>query len=185
MNQPLCLILEHMETWRLILVAFALAGLIGCESGERADNVAIAIVDVNAVARALGRDDVIEQRIVSANQQLTSQLLEVAQSLQQQLEALQQTAGDDDEARQQLAQATVKANQQLKQTQRAAQKQLEQYRAGVVSEFLNEVRPHAAEIARERGARLVLTAAANLLWFDATVDITDEVIAALRARGSD
>jgi Skp family chaperone for outer membrane proteins len=31
----------------------------------------------------------------------------------------------------------------------------------------------------------VLTAAANLLWFDATVDITDEVIAALRARGSD
>ena len=31
------------------------------------------------------------------------------------------------------------------------------------------------------GLQLVLTAAANLLWFDATVDITDEVIAALRA----
>ncbi|MEJ2133168.1 MAG: hypothetical protein P8Y95_16445, partial [Gammaproteobacteria bacterium] len=57
-------------------------------------------------------------------------------------------------------------------------------RAGVVSEFLNDVRPHAAEIAAARGAKLVLTAATNMIWFDASIDITDEVIAAMRARAS-
>ena len=175
--------MRHPFAVRYTLAVLAIAGLMACDGSTHADD-GVAIVDVNAVARALGRDDVIEQRIVSANQQLTSQLLQVAQSLQQQLEALQQDAGQDEEARQQLAQATVKANQQLKQTQRAAQQQLEQYRAGVVSEFLGEVRPHAAEIARQRGAKLVLTAAANLIWFDAIVDITDEVIAAMRARAN-
>lgn len=161
-----------------LITALLVAGLVGC-SGAGSSG-AVAMVDVNAVARALGRDDVIEQQIQSANHQLTTQLLQVAQSLQQQLEAQQQSAGEDEAAREQLAQATAKANQQLKKSQRAAQQQLDKYRAGVVGAFLNEVRPHAEEIARARHVRLVLTAS-SILWFDPAIDITDEVIAAMRA----
>lgn len=167
--------------WRWIC-AFSFVGLLGCGTAD--PGAGVAMVDVNAVARALGRDDVIEQRIETANRELTTQLLQVAQSLQQQLAAMEDDAGEDEAGRAQLAEATAKANRELQQTQRAARQQLQRYRAGVVSEFLNEVRPHAAEIAAARGAKLVLTAATNMIWFDASIDITDEVIAAMRARAS-
>ena len=167
------------------LVAFALFAFViaGCDQldGGRSD---VAVIDLDAVARALGRDEVIAQQINRANQQLSSQLGEVAKDLQQQLQEEREkyeVVGDEAEA--ELEQKTAVANQRLQQTQRLAQQRASEFRTAVINEFRNELQPYASEIARERGASAVITVATPMLWFDAEVDITDEVIAAMRKAG--
>ncbi len=160
-----------------------LAFLAGCEpqGGGRA---AVAIIDLDAVARALGRDDVIAQQINQANQQLAGQLGQVATSLQQQVQARRdeyEVIGD--EAEQELQQLTAVANQRLQQTQQLAQQRSAQFRQAVINSFRNEVTPYAQKIATERGAVAVVTVATPMLWFDSNADITDEVIAEMRAAG--
>ena len=167
------------------LVAFALFALVvaGCDQldGGRSD---VAVIDLDAVARALGRDEVIAQQINQANQQLSSQLGEVAKNLQQQLQDEREKyeiVGDEAEA--ELEQKTAVANQRLQQTQRLAQQRASEFRKAVINEFRDEVQPYASEIARERSVVAVVTVATPMLWFDAEVDITDEVIAAMRKAG--
>lgn len=173
------------EVRRFLTVAgiACLALLAGCEpqGGGRA---AVAIIDLDAVARALGRDDVIAQQINIANQQLAGQLGQVATNLQQQVQARRDEYDViGDEAEQELQQLTAVANQRLQQTQQLAQQRSAQFRQAVINSFRNEVTPYAQKIATERGAVAVVTVATPMLWFDANADITDEVIAAMRAAG--
>jgi Skp family chaperone for outer membrane proteins len=172
-----------MKTVRLLVIGLFALAVTGCDQlgGGRSG---VAVIDLDAVGRALGRDEVIAQQINQANQQLTSQLGQVAQDLQQQLEEEREkyeVVGD--EARAELDQKTAVANQRLQQTQRLAQQRAQEFRTAVINEFRNEVQPYASEIARERGAVAVVTVATPMLWFDAEVDITDEVIAAMRKAG--
>ena len=154
----------------------------GCQPQGGAAGVAI--IDLDAVARALGRDDVIAQQINVANQQLAGQLGQVATNLQQQVQARRdeyEVIGD--EAEQELQQLTAVANQRLQQTQQLAQQRSAQFRQAVINSFRNEVTPYASEIAASRGAVAVVTVATPMLWFDSQADITDEVIAKMREAG--
>ena len=175
-----------MKAVRKILAVAGIASLAllaGCEpqGGGRA---AVAIIDLDAVARALGRDDVIAQQINIANQQLAGQLGQVATDLQQQVQARRDEYDViGDEAQQELEQLTAVANQRLQQTQQLAQQRSAQFQQAVINAFRNEVSPYASQIATERGAVAVITVATPMLWFDSNADITDEVIAAMRAAG--
>jgi Skp family chaperone for outer membrane proteins len=144
----------------------------------------IAIIDLDAVARALGRDEVIAQQVNQANQQLTSQLQEIAQSLQaeidQEREALQ-VVSDEQEA--ELARKAQEANQRLAQTRQLAQQRAQEFRQAVINNFRNEVQPYAEEVATKRGAKAILTVAAPMIWYDNKVDITGDVIAKMREAG--
>lgn len=167
----------------MLLLAILLMGVAGCDqlAGKRA---AVAVIDLDAVARALGRDDVITQRINDANQQLTTQLGQVAQNLQQQLaEAREKYPVVGDEAEAELQQKAAAATAQLQQTQRLAQQRSAQFRTAVINEFREEVQPFAAELAERRGAVAIMTVAAPMLWFDPAVDITGDVISAMRQAG--
>ena len=155
----------------------------GCQPQGGAAGVAI--IDLDAIARALGRDDVIAQQINVANQQLAGQLGQVATNLQQQVQARRdeyEVIGD--EAEQELQELTAVANQRLQQTQQLAQQRSAQFRQAVINSFRNEVTPYASKIASARGAVAVVTVATPMLWFDAKADITDEVIAAMREAGA-
>lgn len=155
----------------------------GCQPQGGAAGVAI--IDLDAIARALGRDDVIAQQINVANQQLAGQLGQVATNLQQQVQARRdeyEVIGD--EAEQELQELTAVANQRLQQTQQLAQQRSAQFRQAVINSFRSEVTPYASEIASARGAVAVVTVATPMLWFDAKADITDEVIAAMREAGA-
>lgn len=175
-----------MNPARRVLSAVAIASLMllaGCEP-QGGDRAALAIIDLDAVARALGRDDVIAQQINQANQQLAGELGQVATNLQQQVQARREefeVIGD--EAEEELQQLTAVANQRLQQTQQLAQQRSAQFRQAVINSFRNEVTPYAQQIASERGAVAVLTVATPMLWFDSDVDITDEVIAEMRRAG--
>jgi len=53
---------------------------------------------------------------------------------------------------------------------------------GLLMEWRQKLQPIAQAIANDKGASIVLVSSPSLIWFDATVDITDEVIAKLRAQ---
>ena len=175
-----------MKAVRKILAVAGIASLAllaGCEP-QGSSRAAVAIIDLDAVARALGRDDVIAQQINIANQQLAGQLGQVATDLQQQVQARRDEYDViGDEAQQELEQLTAVANQRLQQTQQLAQQRSAQFQQAVINAFRNEVSPYASQIATERGAVAVITVATPMLWFDSNADITDEVIAAMRAAG--
>ena len=167
------------------LVAFLLFALVvaGCDQvdGGRSD---VAVIDLQAVIRALGGEEVLAQQINQANRQISHQLGDVKKGLQRQLQEEREKyeiIGDEAEA--ELEEKAAVANQRLQQTRRVAQQRASEFRTAVIEEFRDKVQPYASEIARERGAVLVVTAATSMLWFDAEVDITDEVIAAMRKAG--
>lgn len=171
--------MKFVRTFGLALAALLLAG---CD--QLGGKPSVAVIDLDAVARALNRDDVIVQQINSANQQLGAQLGQVATNLQQQLqEEVEKYEVMGDEAQAELQQKTAVANQQLQQTQRLAQVRAAQFRQAVIQQFRNEVQPYASAVAKKNGAAVIITVATPMLWWEPAVDITDEVIADMRAAG--
>ena len=54
----------------------------------------------------------------------------------------------------------------------------------MILRFRRDVAEIAQEIANRAGSKLVLVSNYETIWFDPTADITDEVIAVMRARGT-
>ncbi len=74
------------------------------------------------------------------------------------------------------------AQQQINGAQAQAQTQANRFEQQLIEEFRNELQPLVETIAHEKGIQNVLTSDAYIFWFDPESDITDEVIAAWRAR---
>lgn len=173
-----------MKWLAYVLFAVLVVTAAGCEEFDRRSSVAV--IDLDQVARALGRDDVIAQQINQATQQLSAQLTEVARTLQQELEEERgryEVIGD--EAEKELEEKTAAANLRLQQTQALAQQRAAEFRQSVINNFRAEVQPYASEAAKSRGAKAVITVATPMIWFDSRVDITEDVIAKMRDAGLD
>jgi Skp family chaperone for outer membrane proteins len=160
-----------------------LAGLTACQGGGDAQSP-IAVVDLDAVAQSIGRDDVIEQQLATANQQLVSEVNQLAAKLQTELDAhkarLETERGEDAET--QLAELALRANQQLEETKLLAQARSAQVQTALIQQFQTEVKPTVADVARRHGARLAVSTASGLVWFEPNLDITGQVIAELRSK---
>jgi Skp family chaperone for outer membrane proteins len=144
----------------------------------------VVIIDLTAVAKATGQDEVIRLKAEAARDELTVQLQQLIQGLEQQLADERAKMGDNPspEQAQVFQQLNIQARGQLTDAQAQAQAQATQIEQALVAEFRDSVSPLAEEIARGMGASAVLAADPYLFWFDPAVDITDEVIAAWRAR---
>lgn len=145
------------------------------------------VVDLVAVAKALGRDEVMERQLQQARANLNAQLQAIGADLQEQLEEERERleqAGNED-APKRLEALTREANLQLRQTRLAANQRAQAYRNELVRSFQEDVRAVARQIAKGRGAQSVVSANAGMLWFDPETDITDEVIADMRARSQE
>lgn len=143
------------------------------------------VVDLAAVARALGRDDVMTQKLDQARNTLNTQLLKIGEDLEQQLkqkkDELEKASKKDKPAgEKELGEMTRKANAQLKQTQQLARQKASTFRDKLIQDFREEVMDAAGGIAENRGASSVVAAGAHLLWYDSRNDITDEVIGVMR-----
>ena len=145
----------------------------------------VAVLDLGAVAKALGRDEVFKEQMESARQQLRQQLEEFSSGLQGQLREEQSKLGEapTPEQQQELRQKLVQAQRQVQQSQILARQKAAEFQTGLALQFRNEVQPLAAEVARSKGASTVLLSN-TLMWFEPAVDITGEVIDKLRAAGS-
>lgn len=146
---------------------------------------AVAVIDMAAVAKALGRDEVAKQQLEAANQQLRQQLTDVSAGLQEKLREEQSKLGEapTPEDQQKLKRLAAEAQRQLQQSQAVARQRSVQFQNQLAGKFRAEVQPVAAEVASRHGASTVLMAN-TLLWFEPAVDITGAVIDALRAKGA-
>jgi Skp family chaperone for outer membrane proteins len=141
------------------------------------------IVDLGAIAKASGQEQAMQTQAQTAREELNAQLVETAKNLEQQIVEERANAGDapTQEQELQLQQMAQQAQQQYGQLQAEAQQQAQQFEINLVLEFREKIKPFAEKIARSRSASVVLLADQVVFWIDPVVDITGDVIAAIRA----
>jgi Skp family chaperone for outer membrane proteins len=164
------------------LVAVFVATVFLAACGQKGSNVAV--MDLGAILKASGQDEVIRVKAEAARNELQAQLQQVAANLDQQLAAEAEKVGDNPtaEQEQQLQQMNMNARNQLMQMQQQAQQQANQLELSLFEEFKNSIGTLTEQIAKDKGANVILAQDNYLFWFDPAADITDEVIAALRAQ---
>jgi len=180
-----------MSFTRFLLLLLSITLLSGCYAP---DTSALAkqplLVDLTVIARALGRDKEINTKLEEARTSLNSQLNQISSSLETQLkekksEFDESNKGKKEEAiaasNQELQQLAVQAQLQLKQKQQLAEQKATIFRAQLLNDFRKEVADVAQQVAKKRGAITVLTVNADYLWYDSSIDITDEVIGIMRS----
>jgi Skp family chaperone for outer membrane proteins len=163
-------------------VVLAAAAVAGCD--RLPGGPGTLVVDLTAVAKATGQDVAMQKKMDDSRAELTAQLQEIAANLEKELNEQREKLGDSptDAEQQELQQKITAAQQQYSQTQAAAQQQVQQFEAGVVLQYRESLQPILRDIATARGASVVRLADTAILWFDPAVDITAEVIAAVRAQ---
>lgn len=175
-----------MNCLRIVILSISLLLLTACEYlGLPAEN-SILIVDLNAIAKATGRQEIMQKELEFANLKLSEQLKLVASKLEDNITEEKDKLGDSpsEDQKQQLTQLVTQAQKQLLDTKNLAVQQSTNFRSELVLRFRNEVGEIAQKIARRSGGKLVLVSNHETIWFDPTADITDEVIAVIRANDS-
>lgn len=170
----------------LLLTVCASVLVSGCELPVLPKNMTSAndtvVIDLDAIAAALGRDAALREQLSNANQQLGTQVSELAQGLKGKLEAEKEKLGEtpSDEAQADFRRLAAQAQLQLRRGQATARQRAQQFQLQLVSKFRAEVVPFAQAIASNQGARVVVMKS-TALWFDPSADITQAVIDAMRA----
>jgi Skp family chaperone for outer membrane proteins len=161
--------------------------LIGCTQSDDADNLAVVVIDLEAVATAIGQDVVIQEQLEAARNDLNTQLENMAAELETMLEEekAKLDAAPGPAQQEAFEQIQLEAQQKFAQAQAEAQQEAQRYQAGLLNEFHQQVKPVAAQIAAKYGARITFLANPSALWFDASAEITEEVIAVLQAQIAD
>ena len=164
------------------LLLFIFMTLTGCDKFQSSPDTVI--LDLDAIAKATGQADIIKQQIDNANRDLNSQLNDISNALNEELAAEKKKIGNkpSKSEKQNLQQLTQQANQKMQQAKSLASQKSQQYQAALIQQLRQQVSPIAENIARQRGANVVLTANNSLMWFNPVVDITDEIIAEMRAQ---
>lgn len=173
-----------MKTFNVVFATLACLAIAGCDQLTKPSNGPVAVVDLDAVAQKLGKDkqivQLIEQRQVSLNEQLSA----TQNSLIQQLNQKKSEFGElSDEETKQLVQLKNQANNIIATTRTQAQSNLSSFQQEVVNRFRTEVKPLVMELATKKGCRMVLSKNDSVVFaFDSTVDLTDEVVATMKSK---
>jgi len=169
-----------------IILLFLAITLSGCDNSQKT-----VILDLDAIANATGQAATIKQQIEMANQELNAQLKTISIQLNEQLESEKKKMGPQKSGKniskndkQNMEQLTLQANKQMQQAKAIANQKSQQYRASLVQKLRQQVSPIAETIARDRGADIVVIATSTMMWFNPDIDITDEVIAEMRANAA-
>ncbi|WLD11970.1 OmpH family outer membrane protein [Planctellipticum variicoloris] len=180
-------------------VMLALSGaamwLSGCGNQGTAPQAAtapkggMAVVDLDAIAQSLGQTQRIKDAVTMRQNAVNQQLVKLQEGYREQLAAKQSELGEEatEEQKQQLARMTNIAGQQLGAAKQRGEQALTAYSREAISkvaaDLRAEIRPICQEIAAKRGLGIVVPKNEGfLLSVDPGVDITAEVLEALKAR---
>jgi Skp family chaperone for outer membrane proteins len=162
----------------------------GCErpaaQAPSAPNGTVAILDLDAVAKRLGRDVAIADQLKAESETLASQLTKTKTELQSQLDSSAQALGDkpSDADKQKLVELGQSLNARLQSKQQEARQELSQKQVSLIQQFREEVKPVAQKIAAGKGMNTVLLRSdIVVLSADPSVDITDAVVAEMISSG--
>ena len=138
----------------------------------------VAVIDLDRVARAIGRDEVIAARVQSYADEQSNSLNRLRDDMREQLLQVRAGFGDapSDEQQQDLARLTARSDLQLQQEITKARQTAEQLKVDLVLDFKQEVQPVARRVAQARGLSVVLIQQNGMLYVDPDTDISDAVI---------
>jgi Skp family chaperone for outer membrane proteins len=142
----------------------------------------VVILDLQAVARALGRDQELKIILEAAQNTLLQQLEQIRGAAQKQLDEEKKKVGEkpSDEQNKQLATLGGQLQQGMNSKINEANSKFAQYKVGLVEQFKSEVKPVALKIAKDRGAGVILLPAEQVFAAEPASDITTEVITQLK-----
>jgi len=143
----------------------------------------VAVIDVDIVARELGRFDEIMEAVSKRELSLNSQLAEIQQSYQEQVKSEKVEIGPNpsgaDVSR--VTELEQQLTAQLTQAQKEARSELQQYKIGMINQFRDKVRPIAQQVASEKGLNVVVSKNDDVVFsFVPSVDVTAAVVALMQ-----
>jgi Skp family chaperone for outer membrane proteins len=167
-----------------------LAALLFTGCGQSADprqaasGAAVAIIDLDEIARRLGSDKQIAAAISQRQTALSQQLVDLAKSYSAQID--QQKAKLTAENAQpndvMLASWQNQANANLNKIKLQAEADLQNHRVTLVNSFRDQIKPAARRVAQARGLSIIVTKNDSVVFdYTATADITDAVVDELLA----
>ena len=181
-------------------IALGLAGLVGLLAGcggqtgaqspeggssAKTNMGGVAVIDLDEIAKRLGRDAEMAGSITTRESDLNEKLGVLQTSLRREYddEERRLAGAPIDEQTTTLQKLQTDHQTRLVQAQRQAQQDFAVYKARVVNGFRDEMKPVARRIAAEKGLGVVVTKNETVLFtYDDAVDITDEVAAELLSR---
>jgi Skp family chaperone for outer membrane proteins len=186
----------------MLAASVVLGALAGCskpgatespaQAGPAARTVGgVAVVDLDAVAKQLGRDvemnNAVQERMSALNTKLTT----LKTSLNRLFEEKRAGFGDnpDPEQQQELQTMQDRLDVQLIESRRKAENELAVYKQQLIDDFREETKPVLTQVAADRGLSIVIPKNNGLLLsIDPAAEITDEVaqrMTASRVKGSE
>jgi Skp family chaperone for outer membrane proteins len=135
----------------------------------------VAVVDLDKVAQELGRDTQMKGELIGQQNSLAKDLGAIQKNFEGQLAKMKEELGEEPapEKLQEFSKAKQVAQFMSKITTRRDQ---------LIGEFRTEARPVAEKIAKSVGATAVMTRNDAVIFsYDNTIDITDQVIAEMKA----
>lgn len=175
---------RKLDLFEIVLGVLFLGGLayLFLFSGK-SSGAGVAVVDLDRVTTEIGRDVTITQALQQQKANLSSQLNNLQTSLQEALATKKKEFGESptEEQLKALQDLEKENNSKVSQAEMQSQQSLSQLQQQLLNDLRDEVRPIAAEVARKRGALLVLIPnPAIVLSADNSIEITDDVIGKLR-----
>ena len=144
----------------------------------------VGVVDLDVVAKRLGRDIEMNNAVQERVTELNSKLSSLKSSLQDLYDQKQERFGDEptDEQRRELATTQSRMEAQLLEVRRKADLELNTFRQALVDQFREQAKPVLRDVAAARGLSIVIPKNNNLLLtIDPAVEITDDVAARMPA----
>jgi Skp family chaperone for outer membrane proteins len=172
-----------MRLSNFCFIAAASLLLCSCNRPASSSNSAV-VVDLDAVARAMGRDLLIDRKVEQATQALNAKLLAAADSMEKEYKKQQAAAGNSptDEQRAKLKQLTQKIQETIQNNKEVAAQARQRFRLEQIQLLRNDVKAVASRIAEKQHATMVFVAGQEVLWFTSSADITAAVIAEMRTQ---
>ncbi len=169
----------------LPFVVLALVSCLGCGSvfdGAKAGSVAI--VDLDEIARRLGRDLQMNEQVAQREQAYNEQLVSIQSQIREQLAARSEALGETptEAQKQELEKIPQQLAGELTQARHKARADVLHFRRRLVDHLREELKPVARQAAAERGLTIVMTKNDSVVFDVAPeCDVTEAVIAKLQA----
>lgn len=154
----------------------------GCEkpSSQPAGSAGgVAIIDLDEVAKRLGRDVVIADELKSTRNSLAQQLVDAQKSLEGEFDKSRGTLGANPSAAdtQKLSELGQNLNAQFQQKQQEAEQEFRAKTLALLNRFREEIKPVALKVAAAKGFSVVIVKSeATVLANENNADITDAVV---------
>lgn len=138
----------------------------------------VAVVDLAEIASKLGSDKQLEEAVGRRADKLNHQLVIVRQQLEGQIAATEKKAKEfpESKAAKSLPSLRRNAEELMAQANQKAAANLNSYRTQIVSQFRQQSRSVASDIAKERGISLVVEKNdAIVVGYESAIDISSQV----------